>query len=213
MNWGQVQEQIEQCRLCEAKEIKYLRVPTDRKRHPPLEPTVKIKLFFVSVAPPWGGAYFWDESRSDKVRQGLFRALKDATGESIQSIREFHSGGYYLVPAVKCPSEKDGRDHLPSVAARKTCTSHLHSELQVTRPSRVLALGSIPLQSIAELFGISVPHNLAECRGQIWWLPIGDQAVPFTATYFPGNNRHGNFDSIANAIRQLIELSPTSRGT
>jgi uracil-DNA glycosylase len=121
--------------------VAYLRVPAGSKRHPPYSPSEATRILFISVAPPWGGDYFWDETKPDKVRQGLFTALCRATGENFSSVSEFQSAGYFLVPGVKCPSEENNKDHLPHARAINHCSSHLVAEMRISRPERILALG------------------------------------------------------------------------
>ena len=76
MDWAPIHQEIQICRHCEAQQVANLRVPPAEKRHPPWEPLRPVRLYFVSVAPPWGGDYFWSETSGDAVRDGLFKALR-----------------------------------------------------------------------------------------------------------------------------------------
>src|SRR5437588_6088634 len=87
--WHESQTQIDSCRRCDQDAVPYLVVPDGLKRHPPYPPPEPTQLLFVSVAPPQGGDYFWDESKGDKVREGLFSALAKATGQRFKTVREF----------------------------------------------------------------------------------------------------------------------------
>ena len=89
MSWPPIQEEIRACRRCEKERVRHLRVPPGDKRKPPWEPVRPVRLYFVSVAPPWGGAYFWDESRPDSVREGLFKALREPLGFEVTACRQF----------------------------------------------------------------------------------------------------------------------------
>jgi uracil-DNA glycosylase len=140
--WVVVQDEIEACRRCEQLRVPYLRVPAGSKRHPPLPPPTPTKLLFVSVAPPWGGDYFWDETRPDSVRSGLFEALAPDR-ECIATCRDFWSAHYYLVAGVKCPSARGSRDQRPAQRARAECASHLRRELEAVRPSEFLRLDKV----------------------------------------------------------------------
>src|SRR5438309_1081421 len=102
--WEAIQREIQGCRRCEADGVPHLRVPRHEKRKPPWEPLRPVRLYFVSVAPPWGGPYFWDETVRDAVREGLFAALHEALGVAVGSCREFRDLRMFLTPAVKCPS-------------------------------------------------------------------------------------------------------------
>ena len=121
MDWQSIQQTIQNCRHCEAESVAYLRVPCGEKRKPPRQPVRPVSLYFVSVAPPWGGAYFWDESNRDAVRAGLFTTLRASLTEEVSSCRQFLDMRFFLSPAVKCPSANDDRDHQPSRLAVRNC--------------------------------------------------------------------------------------------
>jgi hypothetical protein len=95
------QKQTQACRHCEEMRIRDLLVPPDEKRTAPWEPVQPVRLYFVSVAPPWGGAYFWDETARDTVREGLFRALRTPLGTPVTTCCQFRELRLFLTPAVK----------------------------------------------------------------------------------------------------------------
>ena len=167
-----------------------------------------MRLYFVSVAPPWGGAYFWDESRRDSVREGLFSALKEPLGVTVTTCRQFLEQRLFLTPAVKCPSEKDGKDHQPLRSAVKNCARFLHSELLTAEPERILALGRKPFAGLCDIFDLHGPRNVADFRKETWWVRIGSKEVPLTGTYFSGNNRHQGFEFIIEDVARLLKLAP-----
>ena len=208
MIWTVAQSQIDSCRRCEDAGVAYLRVPAGSKRHPPYSPPEGTRIFFVSVAPPWGGDYFWDETKPDKVRQGLFTALYRATGENFSSASDFQSAGYFLVPGVKCPSEENNKDHLPHARAVNNCSSHLVAEMRISRPERILALGQSAMKAVSKALNFKVPPTVRKINGKIWWANLNEGFVPVAGTYFPGNNRHRSFDSIVDSIRLILELKP-----
>ena len=120
--WETAQNQIKECRRCEKDNVQYLVVPK-KKRHPSFPPPQSICLLFISVAPPCGGSYFWDNTRPDGLRKGLFEALnKDEVlkknGQRISDLSEFRDQGFFLIPAVKCPSCENGKDHHPASRGR-----------------------------------------------------------------------------------------------
>ena len=204
--WETAQNQIEECRHCERDNVQYLVVPK-KKRHPSFLPLQPTRLLFISVAPPWGRSYFWDDTRPDSLRRGLFDALQNA-GQSISTLSEFRDQGYFLVPAVKCPSCKNGNDHLPASTAIKNCAPFLHKECKSLSPERILALGKIPMQSVSKVFNIKIPPTVERFREKTFWVTLGNREIPLMGTYFPGNNRHRGFEDIVTDIRKILSKSP-----
>ena len=203
MIWTEIQEEIDRCRICENREIPHLIVPIGVKRHPILDPPRPTRLLFVSVAPPQGGAYFWDETQDDRLRTGLFKSLNYSG-----SVHQFCKEGFYLVPAVKCPSESEGRDINPSPAAIASCARHLKDEIATCKPERILALGRCALAALAKVFGLRKSGKINKDRHVYFWVVVDDQVVPIGVTYFPGNRRHGHFDLIAKDITRILNLEP-----
>src|SRR5262245_17997278 len=213
MDWATTQSEIQTCRLCEAQQIPKLRVPCGQKRKPPWEPLRPVRLYFVSVAPPWGRDYFWDEAKGDDVREGLFRALRSLLkplDSVIATCRQFRDAGLFLTPAVKCPSSADNKDAQPSPPAIANCARFLRAELTAAGAERILALGRVPFQALCQIFGLHAPSRVAEFRKQVAWVQIGARKVPLAGTYFPGNNRHRGFASISEDIGRLLDLAPKS---
>jgi uracil-DNA glycosylase len=208
-SWESIQATIDACRLCEQANAPFLRVPTGRKRHPPFSPPTPTRILFVSVAPPWGGDYFWAEGRPDAVREGLFQAL-NGIGNSIRTCQDFWSARYFLVPGVKCPSESGGNDHLPSSKARDMCANHLRSEIFTVAPERILALGREAMASISSALGLNAPRTVSAIRRSgPWWATVGGQIIPVAGTYFPGNNRHNGLAFIGPDIQALLQSAHT----
>jgi len=213
VEWQSVQQTIQSCRRCEIEAVAHLHVPVGEKRKPLRGPVSPVRLYFVSVAPPWGGAYFWDESRRDAVRAGLLRAISMALGEEISTCCQFRDAGFFLTPAVKCPSMKDGRDHnTPQRGAVRNCADFLRDELFASEAQRILALGKVPFKSLCKIFNIRrAPQGSAEFRKQTWWVQLGGRKVPLSGTYFPGNNRHKGFSDIIQDIDRILNLSPNAQ--
>ena len=217
-DWESIQKDIQASRRCEERRVPHLRVPASEKRKPPWEPVPPVRLYFVSVAPPWGGAYFWDETRRDAVRAGLFRALRKPLGIDVTSCRQFRDLLLFLTPAVKCPSAKakknqpgKDKDHAPSVKAVNNCSTFLRRELTAAKAERILALGAVPFGSLCDIFGVAAPKQVAEFRGKVWWIPLGQREIPMAGTYFTGNNRHKGFEMIVKDIKSLLRLEPRTR--
>ncbi|MDF0652994.1 MAG: hypothetical protein P0121_16175 [Nitrospira sp.] len=218
IDWESIQKDIQTCRWCEERRIPYLRVPKAEKRKPPWEPVQPVRLYFISVAPPWGGAYFWDEAARDAVREGLFRALRRPLDTEVTSCRQFRDLRLFLTPAVKCPSAKakmnqsgKDNDHRPSMKAVKNCSPFLYRELMAAKAERILALGAVPFKSLCDTFKVAAPKHVADFRGKVWWIPLGEKDVPMAGTYFTGNNRHKGFDMIVEDIENLLKLEPRTR--
>lgn len=209
-HWLSIQQAIQTCRLCEDQGISHLHVPPAEKCKPQCEPLSPVQLYFVSVAPPWGGAYFWDETNRDAVREGLFRAIEESTGKTIINCRQFRGFRFFLTPSVKCPSENDGKDYHPSRLGIRNCSRFLKDELFAAAPERILALGRIPFQSLCDLFSIKAPKKVADFRNHIWWVRLGSREIPMSGTYFPGNNRHRGFPAIVEDISKILKFRPRS---
>lgn len=170
LDWYSTQQAIQACRYCETECVRYLKCPRGEKRSPPWQPARPVRLYFVAVAPPWGGAYFWDETQRDAVREGLFRALQEPLGVTITNCRQFRDLGLFLTPMVKCPSSKDDKDHHPLRAAIRHCASFLRDELLVAEPERILTLGRVPFQGVCKMFGVNdAPRTIAQFRTRVTW--------------------------------------------
>lgn len=211
MNWATIHQEIQICRRCETQHVANLRVPCAEKRNPPWEPLRPVRLYFVSVAPPWGGDYFWDETNGDAVREGLFKALPSLPkplADVISSCRQFREARLFLTPAVKCPSFKANKDSKPSPPAVANCAHFLRSELIAAEAERILALGQVPFRALCQVFELDAPSGVAEFRKQVAWVKLGQKKVPLMGTYFPGNNRHRGFTSIVEDIGRLLDLAP-----
>jgi uracil-DNA glycosylase len=212
VEWKSVQQTIQSCRRCEIEAVSNLYVPAGEKRNPPREQVRPVRLYFVSVAPPWGGAYFWDETKRDAVRVGLFKALGAAIGEEFGTCRQFREERFFLTPAVKCPSTKGGRDHPPDRRAVHNCSDFLRDELFASEAERILALGRVPFKSLCDIFDIRKPPlTSGEFRKQTWWVQLGTRKVPLSGTYFPGNNRHKGFSDIVQDINRILNLFPMAQ--
>jgi uracil-DNA glycosylase family 4 len=163
------------------------------------------------VAPPWGGAYFREETKRDAVREGLFAALHKAIGVEIETCEQFLNNHFFLTPSVKCPSSRSNRDRQPSRLAVKNCAGFLLEELLAAEPERILALGRVPFKSLCGIFKIDACQKVAEFRKHTWRVELGARRVPLSGTYFPGNNRHKGFSAIVQDIAKILEPFPKVR--
>ena len=208
MDWLTIQQTIQECRRCENEAVIHLHVPCGEKRKPPHAPVLPVRLYFVPVAPPWGGAYFWDTTSRDAVREGLFAALKLALGMEISNSEEFRMNRFYLSPSVKCPSTNEGKDHWPSRQAIKNCENFLLNELLVAQSERILALGKVPFESLCDLFSLRTSKKVSEFRKEIWRVRLGEREVLLSGTYFPGNNRNNQRPLIEQDIKRILKEFP-----
>lgn len=208
VEWQSVQQAIQSCRRCEVEAVAHLHVPSGEKRQLPREPVRPVRLYFVSVAPPWGGAYFWDETKRDAVREGLFTALQGAIDGEVRNCEQFLAHRFYITPAAKCPSSKRNRDHPPSRLAVSNCASFLLEELLAAQPERILALGGTPFESLRNLFKLNASTRVGEIRKTIWWVKLGKGEVPLSGTYFSGNNRNRQRPLVEVDIKRILEEYP-----
>lgn len=208
VEWQSVQQAIQACRRCEIEAVAHLHVPSGEKRKPPQDPIRPVRLYFVSVAPPWGGAYFWDETKKDAVREGLFTTLRGVIDAEIENCEQFLANHLFLTPAVKCSSSKGGKDHKPSQLAVGNCASFLLEELVAAQPERILALGQKPFGSLRHLFNLRASTKVYEFRKEIWWVRVGKREVPLSGTYFPGNNRNNQHPFIKHDIERILRIFP-----
>lgn len=207
-NWSSIQESIQKCRVCEENRIPHLRVPFEKKCMPKDAPSFPIQLYFVSVAPPWGGAYFWNETKLDPVREGLFSELKEPLKRTIDNCLQFREFHFFLTPAVKCSSEKEGKDYQPLCLTVRNCSRFLKDDVFAAAPERILALGRIPFQNLCNLFNIKAPKKVPDYRKNTWWVRVGSREIPMSGTYFPGNNRHKGFPAIVEDMDKILKLKP-----
>jgi uracil-DNA glycosylase family 4 len=206
--WQVIQQAIQTCRRCETEQVPYLKVPRGQKRKPSSRPVRPVRLYFVSVAPPWGGAYFWDETKRDAVREGLFTALISAVGMKIRNCDEFIVNSFFLSPAVKCPSMCKEKDHAPSRQAIRYCQNFLLDELLAAQPERILALGKVPFESLCDRFNLRASKKVSEFRKEIWRVRLGGKEVLLSGTYFPGNNRNNQRPLIEQDINRILKEFP-----
>ncbi len=213
MRWRDIQDRIASCRTCEACGVPNLLVPDGAKHHPPLAPPKPTELMLIAIAPPWNGRYFWDEAAADGLRGRVLALLTDATGRPFRSLREFCAAGYYLLPAVKCPSGRDDRDHRPAARALWNCARHLRQELEVARPTRVMAIGLDAMRALAAALELPAPVRVRDYRGRLQRVRIAGQETWLSGTYYAGNNRHRGRDKIVADIRNLLGRHPLNRAT
>ncbi|MFV9677631.1 MAG: hypothetical protein ACNYVW_08280, partial [Methanosarcinales archaeon] len=118
-NWQELEKEIRCCTNC--REHGFFAVKSPDERVPTSEPK-NVKLLFVSEAPPLNTRYyFFYENSNDRLRNSVFELLRGDLGYEISTINDFIAAGFYLLPTVKCPSAKEGRNAAPTKSVIKLC--------------------------------------------------------------------------------------------
>ncbi|MCD6409396.1 MAG: uracil-DNA glycosylase family protein [Candidatus Verstraetearchaeota archaeon] len=133
----------------------------------------KVEVLAIGESPPPGHkeSFFYNLGCFDRLRQALKYAFKiDSDEQLLQELRDL---GVFITAAVKCrPLSKK---HIP--AMRANCVKILQQEVEVLKPSRIVAMGSTALTSTAELYGLKMPdtvvgiYKLADSPLEIYVLP------------------------------------------
>jgi len=212
MNWTEIQDEIKQCKKCKEEGIYEVKCPDDRI--PASEPQ-NVKLLFVSEAPPLNSRYyFYNENSNDRLRNSLFELLRSDLGYEISSINDFIAAGFYLLPTVKCPSARNGRNAAPAKSVIKLCAEqHLKREIEYIKPEAVCLLGRTALQGFLILRNLwdvqvqgpkKVGRTLSGAAGKVLEVKILDKNIKFMISYWP-TRRHRRFHEISEHIRRLME--------
>ena len=212
MNWNEIQEGIKRCEKCKEEGFFEVKCPDDRI--PTSEPR-HVKLLFVSEAPPLNTRYyFYHENSNDRLRNSLFGLLRSDLGYEISSINDFIAAGFYLLPTVKCPSARNGRNAAPLGKVIKPCAErHLKREIEYIKPDGVCLLGRTALQGFLTLRNLwdvqthdprEVGKTLSEAAGKVLEVKILDKNTKFIISYWP-TKRHRRFHEISEHIRMLMK--------
>ena len=212
MNWTEIQEGIKRCEKCKEEGFFEVKCPDDR--FPTSEPR-HVKLLFVSEAPPLNTRYyFYHENSNDRLRNSLFGLLRSDLGYEINTISDFTAAGFYLLPTVKCPSARNGRNAAPLGKVIKLCAErHLKREIEYIKPDGVCLLGRTALQGFLTLRNLwdvqthdprEVGKTLSEAAGKVLEVKILDKNTRFMISYWP-TKRHRKFHEISEHIRMLRE--------
>ncbi|MGB2727633.1 MAG: uracil-DNA glycosylase family protein [Halobacteriota archaeon] len=212
MNWPEIQEEIKRCKKCKEEGIYRVRCPDERV---PVSEPQNVKLLFVSEAPPLNSRYyFYNENSNDRLRNSLFDLLRTDMGYEIRSINDFIAAGFYLLPTVKCPSAREGRNAAPGGRVIKLCAEqHLKLEIEYIKPEGVCLLGRTALRGffiLRNLWDVQLQNpreagrTLSEAAGKVLEVKIGDKNTKFVSSYYP-TRRHRRFHEISEHIRMLME--------
>ena len=211
MTWKEIQDGIKRCKKCKEEGFYEVKCPDDRI---PMSEPRHVKILFVSEAPPLNSRYyFYHENSNDRLRNSLFELLRSDLGYEISSINDFIAAGFYLLPTVKCPSARTGRNTAPAKSVIKLCAEqHLKREIEYIKPGGVCLLGKTALQGFLTLRNLwdkevqnsgKVGGTLSEAAGKVLEVKILDKNTKFIISYWP-TKRHRRFHEISKHIRMLM---------
>lgn len=205
--WNHIQYGIEACLECDRQ--KFDEVLCKRAKKHPVEPS-NVKILFISEAPPASGAYFYDETRPDGLRDKLFLRLNEI-GVKVETIQDFLDHGFFLVPTVKCPSGKpkpDGRsmnNKNPRSSVIRLCVErHLAREIEFMKPQLIILLGGVTLMGCSRILSGLHRESVELAREKS---PIIAQlrklAFEIYPTYWP-TQRHGHIEDMKADFRKAL---------
>lgn len=205
LSWDEIQLKIENCIKC--KRENQLQVLYNKKKLPVIKPR-RARLLFVSEAPPSGKNYFYWKNSKDNLRKRIFYIL-NRLGYKIKSLQDFVNTGFYLVPTVKCASQKNGKNKNPSNRVIKLCINHLKDEIEVIKPKTICLLGRTALYGFSLLFPQIKFSKLKNCAGQIKEINVKTTTVRVMITYW-STNRQRKFNEIIKHIKLIDSISRVS---
>jgi len=197
MNWNEIQEEIKRCKKCREEGFYEVRCPDGRT--PSFEPR-NVKLLFISEASPLNTRYyFYYENSNDRLRNSLFEILR-SMNYKISTIKDFIKAGFFLLPTVKCPSDKNGRNTAPRRKVIKLCAeNHLRQEIECIKPEGICLLGRTALYGFLSLYNAQEKGGkLSEVAGKV----LEADGIKFIPSYWP-SKRHRKFHEISKHIKRL----------
>ena len=213
INWTGIEARIKRCVNCNEKGFSGVRCPDDRI---PISEPRNVKLLFVSEAPPLNSRYyFYNERSNDRLRNSLFKILQCDLGYEISTLRDFNDAGFFLLPTVKCPSVRDGRNAAPAKSVIKLCAElHLKREIEHIMPDGICLLGRTALQGffiLRNLWDVQAQNPeetgmaLSAAAGRVLEVKVLDKTITFMISYWP-TKRHRKFHEIGEHIRMLMRV-------
>ena len=211
MNWNEIEDETKRCKKCKEEGVYGVKCPDERV---PVSEPRHVKLLFVSEAPPLNTRYyFFNENSNDRLRNSVLELLQGDLGYQISSLPDFIADGFYLLPTVKCPTAKEGRNSAPAKSVIKLCSeSHLKREIEYIMPDGVCLLGRTALQGFLILRNLwdvraqnadEVGRTLSEVAGKVLEVKVLDKNIKFMISYWP-TKRHRKFHEISKHIRMLM---------
>jgi uracil-DNA glycosylase family 4 len=211
MNWKELQGEIKRCTKCQEEDLSGVKCPDVRV------PTVgphNVKLLFISEAPPLKTQfYFYNEDSNDRLRNRVFGILRDV-GYEIRTIKDFDDAGFYLLPTVKCPSARDGRNTAPGGRVITQCAAqHLKREIECIKPDGIVLLGRTALQGFLRLRSlkdvyvrdsVKLGGTVSNVAGKVLEVEISGKAIKVVPSYWP-TRRHRKYHEIGEHIKLLMD--------
>jgi uracil-DNA glycosylase family 4 len=203
LRWKEIQLKIKNCMKC--KKENQFQVLFDRKKIPTFKPR-KTRILLISEAPPAGKSYFYWENSNDALRKRIFWIL-NKLGYKIKNLKNFISSGFYLVPTVKCASQKDRKNTKPNNKVIKICINHLKNEIEYIKPRSICLLGRTALYGFSLLFPEKFNfQSLKNVAGKIEEVKIKGRCTKVIISYWP-SNRQGKLKDVVNHIKMLCSLT------
>ena len=199
--WEEVQKDVWNCTECRKSEFGEVRCEPPNKT-PTVSPS-KISVLFISEAPPASGQYFYDESQEDRLRENLFCILS-RLGFHLDNVENFVSSGFYLVPTVKCPSQKNGSNRSPRKRVVRLCVNkHLKREIPLIKPAGICLLGRIALYGFSRICHSVKFKKLSSYRRKIEQVEIDGNPTSVLISYWPTKRTNG-FEILTQDLPKLL---------
>lgn len=200
--WEEIQKAIRSCVDC--RRHGFTEVLCNPPNKTPTFPPSNISILFISEAPPRSGQYFYDEIQPDGLRTRIFRVLASLDFQ-IHSIKDLVSNHFYLVPTVKCPSQKNGQNRKPRNRVINLCINqHLKREIQLIKPNAICLLGQTALYGFSKLYPKIKFNRLYRCHGNTEPVKVDGKPTKVLISYWPRERTRG----LQTLTQDLTKLLP-----
>jgi uracil-DNA glycosylase len=225
LTWEEVIDQMKDCSGCQSLAgmplLKVSKPPPTFNPPNPKEvlPRSKPRTLFISEAPPGGGNYgsfFWNETKSDRLRDQLLKACYEAGRIKEQSLNSFASAGFYLMPTVPAASSRlDKWNVNPSAALLvHSAKTHLALILRLVKPASVVLLGKSALDAAYVLFASSSKELKSDfesrknpqalCRSHSpYRVSTGERELSLFCSYWPRRGKN-HFNKLVEDLSNRI---------
>jgi len=213
--WDALQGEINACAECKRLGSGLIIHTTEPPARPPAPSGGE--LLFISEAPPPDGGFWAAPPAKDDLRRNMFSILKAKTVPLPDSsahgcLTEFHRCGFLMLQTVKWPLCVSARGLRPTERRliEHSVEAHLASEIDVTRPCAIIAMGRVAAYACGKIFnsrGFDFPRRmkLEDVRGSRFEVASGDRRTCLVyPTGLPVKRRAGDFDLIANEIGRAL---------
>lgn len=154
--WRGIQKKVWACAICHNNE----RVDcNERQQTPP--PDRDVRLLLVGIAPPYRGgttekriARSATNDADDNLRRFIVATLDSRWDDLLQR-------GLFLTHAAKCAMVPKNRHQNPPNDVLDACArEHFGEEINLLRPTHVVAFGKVPLRAVLRSPGVAIPADL-----------------------------------------------------